>query len=74
MLKKYGVDAVGMSTIPDVHGAAQMGIQSVGVSVITNILRENIVSYSTHSDIVSSAQKATDILYRVIIALVNELN
>lgn len=74
MLKKYGADAVGMSTIPDLHGAAQMGIQSVGVSVITNLLKGNITRYSTHSDIVSSAQKATHILYRVIIALVNELN
>lgn len=74
ILKKYGVDAVGMSTIPDLRGTAQMGIQSVCVSVITNLLRENIVSYSTHSGVVNSAQKATDILYSVIIELANELN
>jgi purine-nucleoside phosphorylase len=74
ILKKYGVDAVGMSTIPDLHGAVQIGLQTIGVSVITNLLKGDISSYSAHSEILSSAQKATDILYSVIIELANELN
>jgi purine-nucleoside phosphorylase len=72
--KKMGMDAAGMSTIPEVYEAAKLGINVIAVSVITNLLRENMAIPAFHRDIVLTAKKASVKLNLIIERLVNQLN
>jgi purine-nucleoside phosphorylase len=74
MLKSYGVDAIGMSTIPEVLFGVSAGINMLGLSVITNLLKENISMTAHHDDIVKTAKKASENLFSVIKNLLLELN
>lgn len=53
-----GGDAVGMSTVPEVIAAHQMGIQCLAFSVITNTGITNKVQKPDHPDIILEAEKA----------------
>jgi purine-nucleoside phosphorylase len=53
-----GGDAVGMSTVPEVITAHQMGIKCFAVSVITNAGITGKVQKSNHTDISLEAEKA----------------
>lgn len=74
MQKKTGLDAAGMSTIPEVYEAASLGMNVLAVSVITNILNENNPAFASHESVLLSAQKASAKLNKAISNLINELN
>lgn len=59
MQKKIGLDAAGMSTIPEVYEAAKLGMNVIAVSVITNLLKENAILEASHDDVLATAQKAS---------------
>jgi purine-nucleoside phosphorylase len=72
-LKKTGADAVGMSTVPEAFHAKKLGIKVLGVSVITNLLKENIHSVTTHKSVLETSKKASKKLFFVVKRLANEL-
>jgi purine-nucleoside phosphorylase len=72
--KKYGMDAAGMSTIPEVYEAAKLGMNVIAVSVITNLLRETSVIPASHEDVVLNAKTASKNLNPIIRRLVYQLN
>lgn len=74
MLRNFGCDAMGMSTIPEVFSAKKLGMNVSAISVITNLLRENSLSSPMHDDIVSMASGASENLFSLIKRLVLELN
>jgi purine-nucleoside phosphorylase len=74
MLKKYNIDAVGMSTVPELLEASASGIRVLALSVITNLLKDNSMSPANHKDVLNAARKASPILFSVILRLLNELN
>lgn len=74
MQKKFLVDAAGMSTVPEVLFAASLGINVIALSVITNLLRENPLGYTSHSDVLSVAGAASNKLNSVVPELISELN
>ena len=37
MLRRIGVDSVGMSTVPEIVAARQLGMRVVGISLISNL-------------------------------------
>jgi purine-nucleoside phosphorylase len=74
MLKKYNIDAVGMSTVPELLEASASGIRVLALSVITNLLKDNSMSPANHKDVLNVARKASPILFSVILRLLNELN
>jgi purine nucleoside phosphorylase len=74
MLRKYHIDAVGMSTVPELLSSARYGMDVIGVSVITNLLKENLITISDHSEVLKTADSASSSLFTVINLLETELN
>lgn len=72
-LKKTGADAVGMSTIPEVFEASKSGIKVIGLSVITNLLRENSSTVINHKAVLKTSKCASEKLFFAVKRLANEL-
>ena len=70
MLRILGADAVGMSTIPESLVAAELGMQVLGISCITNIasgLSDQTLSHADVSNVAGSIeQEFTDWLLRLL--------
>ena len=69
-----GGDTVGMSTIPEVIIANQMGIRCVAISVITNSGSKEKNTVTSHKQVLAISQKAEPVVSQLISELVNELN
>ncbi len=72
--KKIGLDAAGMSTVPEVNKSNYHGINVIGVSIITNLLKENTISVTAHEDVLNTAKTASIHLNKVIPVFISELN
>jgi purine-nucleoside phosphorylase len=70
MLKKMGGDAVGMSTVPEVIAARQIGVKVFGVSCITNMAAGISDSLLSHSEVIAASEQAQDILTRILIDMI----
>merc|ERR1719334_1583434 len=59
MLKTCGVDAVGMSTIPEVLVASHCGLRVFSFSLITNecVIEEEIGNSPHHEEVIAAAKK-----------------
>jgi purine-nucleoside phosphorylase len=69
-LRIIGGDAVGMSTVPEVIAAHQMGMRVFAVSVITDLGVPGKIQKLTHHDVIEAAEKTAPKLTRLIIHLV----
>ena len=56
MARSLGADAVGMSTVPEVIAAAQMGVPVAGISCITNLAAGISQHPLTHQEVVEVAR------------------
>jgi len=66
MLRAFGIDAVGMSTVPEVIAAQHMGMRVVGVSCITNAAAGVSPSPLSHEEVISVGAKSGAFLARLI--------
>ena len=66
MLRRMGGDAVGMSTVPEVIVARHLGMECLGISVITNLATGLAESPVTHEDVLQVASGARERLRRLI--------
>jgi purine-nucleoside phosphorylase len=57
-LRKIGGDAVGMSTVPEVIAARQMGVRCLGISVITDLGVPGKIEFLSHNMVKAAAEKA----------------
>jgi purine-nucleoside phosphorylase len=69
-MRFIGGDAVGMSTVPEVIAAHQMGIRIFAVSVITDLGVPGKIQKLTHHDVIVAAEKTAPKLTQLIINLV----
>jgi len=56
-LCKLGVDAVGMSTIPEVIVATNIGLETLGFSLITNVVNSQGQNATSHEEVQSALNK-----------------
>jgi purine-nucleoside phosphorylase len=71
-LRRIG-DAVGMSTVHEVRAAHQLGMQVLGLSVISNECRPDRPSKTTGQSVVRAVERASDGLSQVIVQTLTEL-
>jgi len=69
-LRIIGGDAVGMSTVPEVIAAHQMGIRILAISVITDLGVPGKIKKLTHQDVLKAAGEATPKLTPLIVKLI----
>jgi purine-nucleoside phosphorylase len=59
MLKRIGVDAVGMSTVPEIFLAHSLGIKTVGISLISNLAAGISSVKLSHADVTDTGAKVS---------------
>jgi purine-nucleoside phosphorylase len=72
-LRSIGADAVGMSTVPEVIVARQMGMHVFGISAITDLGVEGKIKRITLAEVLEAAALAEPVMARVIFELVRGL-
>ena len=70
MLSSLGVDAVGMSTVPEVIVAAHSGVNVIGISCITNATGAKEIS---HQEVLEVVNKTTEKLTTLVIEFINKI-
>lgn len=67
LLRKLGVDAVGMSTVPEIITAHNRGMKTLGVSIITNVIATDGTNATSHEDVVTilNSEETEDKLTRI---------
>ncbi len=58
--RKSGIDAIGMSTVPEIIAARNLGIEVIAISCISNILSENTEFETNHNEVVMACEAAYD--------------
>ena len=53
MLRTLGADAVGMSTVPEVIVAANRGMETLGVSLISNVIAADGTNATNHEEVMA---------------------
>ena len=66
MFAKLGADMVGMSTVPEVVLANQLGIKVLAFSIVTNVATPDVQSATDHQDVLDWSRKAQDKLIPLI--------
>ena len=56
MIKNIGGDCVGMSTVPEVIVARHMGMETFGISVITDMGKEENIAKDSHEEVLKAAK------------------
>ncbi|MFA5404908.1 MAG: purine-nucleoside phosphorylase, partial [Ignavibacteria bacterium] len=70
--KKFNFDAVGMSTIPEILYANKLGIKTIPISCITNLLDDSPDMVIDHSEVIEAGAKAYNIFSKLLKALIND--
>ncbi len=70
--RTIGADMVGMSTVPETILAASRGMKVVALSVITNVASPDVLTMTTHDDVLTSAAKAQSKLVAILKELLGD--
>jgi purine-nucleoside phosphorylase len=73
-IRSIGADAVGMSTVPEVIVARQMGMEVFGISAITDLGVEGKIKRITLQEVLEAAALAEPIMGRIIRELVRQIH
>ena len=71
--KRLGADAVGMSTVPEVIVANQLGMKVLGLSCLTNMAASHHGKRLSHLDVLTVTAQAADRIRAVLRGVIREL-
>ncbi|TYP56110.1 purine-nucleoside phosphorylase [Thermosediminibacter litoriperuensis] len=74
MLKAIGADAVGMSTVPEVIAARQMGIRVMGISCITNMAAGILDKPLSHAEVLEVSERVKEKFVKVLGSIIGKIN
>ena len=74
MLRKFGADAVGMSTVPDVIAAKHANMNIIGISCITNAATGTSSEKLSHNDVTKVAGENSQQFNRLISKLIKSID
>ncbi len=69
MLRAMGADVVGMSTVPEVIVANQLGMRVVAISCVTNMAAGVLPQKISHQEVIETGEQVRDTLVRFLKAL-----
>ncbi len=73
MFRKFGADAVGMSTIPEVVAARQIDMSVLAFSVITNVASTDVPQSTNHQEVIDVGKLAGPRLLQIVQGVLSEL-
>ena len=73
MLRGWGADAVGMSTVPEAIAARHMGMRVLGITAITDMATGEQIKTVTHEDVMAVAREIEPKFIRVVKRIVREM-
>lgn len=74
MLRKLGADAVGMSTVPEVIVARHMGMECLGLSLITNLAAGISQVPLSHQEVLEAGKRMKPKLVKFLVLLNQEIS
>jgi purine-nucleoside phosphorylase len=72
-LRRIGGDVVGMSTVPEVLVAAQLGMRVLALSTVTNVARPDAPRTVKAAEVVSVAEHAEPNLRKIVLGIVHSV-
>ncbi|MBI5019065.1 purine-nucleoside phosphorylase [Candidatus Gottesmanbacteria bacterium] len=69
LLRKNGADAVGMSTVPEIITASNIGMETLGISLISNVIAADGTNATSHEEVTAALEdpatrkRATSVLH-----------
>lgn len=73
MLRHIGADVVGMSTVPEVLVAAEVGLRVVALSVVTNVCRPDELRTTSGTEVISAAESTEPKMRAIVCGLLSQL-
>jgi len=73
MLRGFGADAVGMSTVPEVIAARHLGMRVLGLTAITDMATGEVVQPVTHEEVLRVARDLEPRFVRLVRRIVREM-
>jgi len=69
MLRKFGADVVGMSTVPEAMVARRLGLRVAAVSVVTNVARPDAPACTDAEDVCRAAAAAAEGVWAILVRI-----
>jgi len=74
MLKRLGVDAVGMSTVPEIYTSYRLGMKAIGISLISNLAAGISQNKLSHAEVTETADNMKERFSKLMEKLILSIN